>query len=185
MIPRAARSDINDGHKQGGRAALLWAPTDDLSIHLTATSQQSKYNGTNTVDVDPVTLQPVHGDLTQERVLDEPSESKYENYNATIDWNTGPFSVVSTTSYGILNFDYVTDATSILAAPGVTFGEALGGIGLYEDNNAGLKKFTQEIRLASPSSDRLEWQVGGYYTHEDGALNQHVVGVGPSDHSAR
>ncbi len=43
-------------------------PTDDLSIHLTATSQQSKYDGTNSVDVDPVTLQPVHGDLTQARV---------------------------------------------------------------------------------------------------------------------
>ncbi len=175
--PSRGKTDVNDGHKEGGRAALLWEPTDNLSIHLTATSQQSKYNGTNSVDIDPVTLEPVQGDLTQQRVLDEPSKSKYENYNATIDWNTGPFSVVSTTSYGILDFDYVTDATSILAAPGVTFGEALGGIGLYEDNNAGLKKFTQEIRLASPSTNTLEWQVGGYYTHEDGALVQHIVGV--------
>ena len=41
----------------------------------------------------------------------------------------------------------------------------------------GLKKFTQEIRLSSPSSDRLEWQVGGYYTHENGALHQHLDGV--------
>jgi iron complex outermembrane receptor protein len=169
--PSRGKSDINDGHKEGGRAALLWAPTDDLSIHLTATSQQSKYNGTNSVDVDPVTLQPVHGDLTQQRVLDEPSESKYENYNATIDWNTGPFTVVSTTSYGILNFDYVTDATALLPV----------GAGVYEDNNAGLKKFTQEIRLASPSSNKLEWQVGGYYTHEDGALHQHVNGVALPD----
>jgi iron complex outermembrane recepter protein len=168
--PSLGKKDLNDGHKEGGRAALLWAPTDDLSIHLTATSQQAKYDGTNTVDVDPVTLQPVHGDLTQERTFSEPSEAKYENYNATIDWNTGPFSVLSTTSYGILNFDYVTDGTALL-------GDALGGIGVYEDNSAGLKKFTQEIRLASPSSDKFEWQVGGYYTHEDGALNQHLYGV--------
>ena len=70
------------------------------------------------VDVDPATLQPLHGDLTQERTLGEPSEAKYENYNATIDWNAGPFSVLSTTSYGILNFDYVTDATSLELAPG-------------------------------------------------------------------
>ncbi len=175
--PSLGKKDVNDGHKEGGRAALLWSPTEDLSIHLTATSQQSKYNGTNSVDVDPVTLQPEHGDLTQQRVLGEASEAKYENYNATVDWNTGPFSVVSTTSYGILNFDYVTDATSLLAAPGVTYGEALGGIGLYEDNSAGLKKFTQEIRLASPSTAVLEWQIGGYYTRETGGLLQHVVGV--------
>ena len=51
----------------------------------------------------------------------------------------------------VMNFDYGTDATSLEAAPGVSFGDALGGIGLYEDNNAGLKKVTQEIRLASPS----------------------------------
>jgi iron complex outermembrane recepter protein len=176
--PTRGKSDVNDGHKEGGRASLLWEATDDLSIHLTATSQQSKYNGTNTVDVDPTTFEPLHGDLTQSRILNEPSEAKYENYNATIDWNAGPFSVLSTTSYGILNFDYVSDLTSFDAAPGagVTLGQALG-VGVYEDNNAGLEKFTQEIRLASPSSDKLEWQVGGYYTHESGELLQHLNGV--------
>jgi outer membrane receptor protein involved in Fe transport len=175
--PARGKKDINDGHKEGGRAALLWAPTDDLSIHLTATSQQSKYNGTNVVDVDPTTLEPLHGDLTQERTFGEPSEAKYENYNATIDWNAGPFSVLSTTSYGILKFDYVTDGTNFDVAPGagVTYADALG-VGIYEDNNAGLEKFTQEIRLASPSSDKLEWQVGGYYTHETGNLLQHLFG---------
>ena len=184
--PSRGMKDINDGHKEGGRAALLWAPTDALSIRLTATSQQSKYNATNVTDVDPTTLEPLHGDLIQERLLAEPSESKYENYNATINWNTGPFSVLSSTSYGILNFDYVTDATSFDLAPGlgVTYAQALGGIGVYEDNSAGLKKFTQEIRLASPSSDKFEWQVGGYYTHEDGALNQHLEWRGSSGYSA-
>ena len=175
--PSRGLKDIDDGHKEGGRVSLLYAPTDALSIRLTATSQQSKYDGTNTVDVNPDTLEPVHGDLTQERVVSEPSEFKYENYNALINWNTGPFSVLSTTSYGILKSDVVSDATSILAAPGITYGEALGGIGLYEDNNAGLEKFTQEIRLFSPSSDKLEWQVGGYYTHESGGLHQHLNGL--------
>ena len=59
---------------------------------------------------------------------------------------------------------------------GVTYAEALG-VGIYEDNNAGLEKFTQEIRLASSSSDKLEWQLGGYYTRENGALLQHLNGV--------
>ena len=61
--------DVNDGRKEGGRAALLWMPTADLSINLTATSQQSKYNGTPVVDVDPTTLEPLYGDLMQERVV--------------------------------------------------------------------------------------------------------------------
>jgi iron complex outermembrane recepter protein len=176
--PSRGLKDLNDGHKEGGRVSLLVQPTDDLSIRLTAVSQQSKYSGTNQIDVDPTTLQPVHGDLTQERFVSEPSSFKYENYNVTVDWNTGPFSVLSTTSYSRLESDLVADATSAqLGGPGVTLGDILDGafggtFGGYEDNNAGLKKFTQEVRLASPSTNAFEWQVGGYYTREAGALSQ-------------
>lgn len=175
--PARDMKDVNDGRKEGGRAALLWMPTADLSINLTATSQQSKYNATNVTDVDPTTLEPLYGDLMQKRAVSERSEAKYENYNATIDWNTGPFTVLSTTSWGILDFDYITDASPIDLAPGlgVTYGEAYP-VNIYEDNNAGLEKFTQEIRLSSPSSNRLEWQAGGYYTRESGKLLQHLNG---------
>ncbi|HSZ09876.1 MAG TPA: TonB-dependent receptor [Steroidobacteraceae bacterium] len=175
--PSTGQSDLNEGHKYGGRASLLAAPTDDLTIRLTASSQQSKYNGSNSVDIDPVTLQPAHGDLSQERLIDEPSSFKYENYNATINWNAGPFSILSTTSYGVLNSDTVRDATNVLLQPPmpVTYGEALGS-GILLDNAADLRKFTQELRLSSAPSDRLEWQVGGYFTRETGLLDQHLNG---------
>jgi outer membrane receptor protein involved in Fe transport len=62
--PARGADNVNDGHKSGGRASLLAAPTADLSIRLTATSQQSSYAGTNVVDVNPVTLRPLYGDLT-------------------------------------------------------------------------------------------------------------------------
>jgi iron complex outermembrane recepter protein len=177
--PLTGNDRVNDGHKEGGRASLLAAPTDDLSIRLTATSQQAKYNGTGLVDINPVTLQPVHGDLTQERLIGEPSNFKYENYNATINWNTGPFSIVSTTSYSILNSDTFSDASNQLLAPGLTVSDLLAGaigpnLGAYLDDLVDMKKYTQEIRLSSRPSDRLEWQVGGYYTRENGALIEHL-----------
>ena len=180
--PSRGKSDLNDGHKEGGRASLLAVPTDDLTIRLTATSQQSKYDGTPAIDVDPVTLKPLHGDLTQERNVSEPSSFKYENYNATINWNAGPFSILSTTSYGILNSDTFTDASNQLLAPGLTVQDLLGllvgpNLGASLDDLVDMKKFTQEIRLSSPASDRLEWQVGGYYTHETGALNEHLNAI--------
>ena len=180
--PLSGRSDLNDGHKEGGRASLLAAPTDDLTIRLTATSQQSKYDGTPAIDVDPVTLKPVHGDLTQERFVSEPSSFKYENYNATINWNAGPFSILSTTSYGILNSDTFSDASNQLLAPGLTVADLLGAaiapnLGASLDDLVDMKKFTQEIRLSSPTSDRLEWQVGGYFTRETGALIEHLNAI--------
>ena len=40
-----------------------------------------------------------------------------------------------------------------------------------------MDKFTQEIRLSSPTSDRLEWQVGGYFTRETGSVNEHLDAI--------
>jgi iron complex outermembrane recepter protein len=174
--PSRGVNDLNEGHKSGGRASLLAAPTDDLSIRLTASTQQSKYDGTNVVDVNPATLQPLHGDLTQERLFGEPSNFKYENYNATIDWNAGPVRVLSSTSYGVLNTDTDSDVSPLY---GGFAGAISGGVatGALLDDNVGLEKFTQEIRLTSASSDFLEWQVGGYYTRETGELNEHLNAV--------
>ena len=174
--PKSGANDLNDGHKYGGRASLLYVPTSDLSIRLTADSQLAKYNGTNTVDVDPVTLQPLYGELTQERAVPEPSQFKYGNYSATIDWNLGAYRLMSITSFGDLNSDTVTDGTPLYGGAGdYVFSTSGSGAPLY--GNVQLNKFTQEVRLASTATDKLEWQVGGYYTHESGHLVQNLVSV--------
>jgi outer membrane receptor protein involved in Fe transport len=174
--------DQNDGHKYGGRASLLAEPVESLTIRLTVTSQQSRYNGTPEVDVNPLTLRPVLGDLQQERFFNEPSSFDYKNYNATINWDAGPFSILSTTSYGRLNSDFVVDDSSALEAPGVTLGDILSGAlgpntGAYVDDLADLNKFTQELRISSPTTNFVEWQVGGYFTHEQGHLYQHLNAI--------
>jgi iron complex outermembrane recepter protein len=180
--PSLGKTDVNEGHKYGGRVSLLADPVDSLTIRLTATSQQSRYSGTPDVDVNPSTLQPAVGDLQQARLLNEPSVFKYENYNATINWDAGPFSILSTTSYGILNSDFVADYTNVQLAPGFTvqdlLTEAVGpGLGAYVDDLADLTKVTQEVRLSSPTTNFLEWQVGGYFTREAGHLYQHLNAV--------
>ncbi len=176
--PAQGRKDLNDGRKYGGRASMLFAPSSDLSVRVTAETQASTYNGTNLVDVDATTLQPLYGDLKQERAVVEPSRFTYENYNATIDWNVGPFKVLSTSTYGTLDTYTVTDATPFYGGyipvllPPLNTGDAASLSGADS-----LKKFTQEVRLTSPSSDRLEWQVGAYYTHETAALVQNLYSM--------
>ena len=172
--PARGLHDLNDGHQSGGRASLLAALTPDLSIRLTAEIQTTEYDGTNTVDVNPVTLQPLYGDLAQERAVVEPSNFRYENYNATIDWNVGTFKLLSATSYGVLDADVVTDGTPIYG--GLAAG-LFGGTGAPLDGDTRLEKFTQELRLTSPSSDRLEWQLGGFFTHESATLLQNLYAV--------
>jgi outer membrane receptor protein involved in Fe transport len=38
-------------------------------------------------------------------------------------------------------------------------------------------KFTQEVRLISPSNDKFEWLLGAYYTDEDSLINQNIYAV--------
>ena len=180
--PSRGKTDLNEGHKYGGRVSLLADPVDSLTIRLTATSQQSRYDGTPNVDVNPVTLKPAFGDLVQNRLLNEPSDFQYKNYNATINWDAGPFSILSTTSYGILNSDFIVDYTNVQLVPGFTVQDlltsAIGpGLGAYVDDLADLNKFTQEVRISSPATNFLEWQVGGYFTRETGHLYQHLNAV--------
>jgi iron complex outermembrane recepter protein len=171
--PALNKQDLNDGRQYGGRASALFAPSTDFSVRLTAEMQTSTYNGTNIVDVNPVTLVPLYGDLKQERAVPEPSRFEYENYNATIDWNVGAFKVLSTTSYGTLDSSTVTDGTPIYGGlAGLFGGDASPLLG-----DADLKKFTQEIRLTSATAGPLEWLVGGYYTHEKAALVQNLYAV--------
>jgi iron complex outermembrane receptor protein len=180
--PTRNLTDLNGGHKYGGRVSLLAQPIDSLTIRLTGTSQQSRYAGTPEVDVNPTTLQPVLGDLKQQRFFNEPSSFQYKNYNATINWDAGPFSILSTTSYGILNSDFLVDDTSAQLVPGVTLGDLLAGAigpntGGYVDDLADLKKFTQEVRISSAASSFIEWQVGGYFTRETGHIFQHLNAI--------
>jgi iron complex outermembrane recepter protein len=161
--------ELNDGHKDGGRASLLAAPTEDLSIRLTAAAQESKYGGVNTVDVNPTTLQPLYGNYSQERSVAEPSIFKYENFNGTVDWNLGPVRLVSSTSYGILDTETAYDVTPLyggIFAPGAVL-----------DDNVELRKFTQEVRLSSPAAETVEWQAGAYFTHEIGQVNEYADSV--------
>ncbi|HEX3914054.1 MAG TPA: TonB-dependent receptor [Steroidobacteraceae bacterium] len=180
--PTRHKVDENDGHKYGGRVSLLADPIDSLSIRLTASSQESKYNGTPQEDINPVTFQPATGDLQQQRFTAQPSSFQYKNYNATINWDAGLFSILSTTSYGILNTDLFNDDSNVQIAPGLTYSGLLAGAGLTNtgatlDNLADLSKFTQEVRISSPVNNFIEWQAGAYFTRETGQLHQHLSGI--------
>jgi len=174
--PLTGQRDVNRGSKYGGRASFLLNATDDLSIRLTASSQEIRNRGTPDVDVDPVTLAPVHGDLAQERFTTEPSRFSYQNYNATVNWNLHWANLLSSTSYGRQTTFERADETTVLGPLLGVVATIFGTppLGAYLDQQVNNEKFTQEVRLTSEGTQRLEWQMGGFYTHEDGLIGQSV-----------
>jgi outer membrane receptor protein involved in Fe transport len=187
--------DINDKKSYGGRASVLLQATPDLSVRLTAFAQDLKSGGSSLFEVDPHTLKPLYGGLTQSLYVREPNHIKYRVYSGLVNWDFGFANLTSSTSWSKFNESFDTDFTfalgslvnllanlgplvpllglppeAIIADPAVT--RPLSVL-LVQDTST--DKFTQEVRLASPASDKFEWLLGAFYTHEKSAIDPQNV----------
>jgi outer membrane receptor protein involved in Fe transport len=190
-IGRTGRN-INEFESYGGRASLLFEPTDDLSIRLTAVAQNIRANSSTSFDTEPGSLSPLAVDPFTGGNLDgrpvrfeyypDRNHVDYRLYNGTVNYDLGPATLTSATSYGVLDQIRPSDATGLPSNPG-SLGNAVTGIyGAFGGATAPLgavllttirqEKFTQELRLASSDTDTLEWLIGGYYTDEKIAVLQ-------------
>lgn len=174
------KEDVNETQVSGGRAELLWTPSDALTLKLSALAQNLTgdglaANGVNGVDVDPTTLEPLHGDLVRKTSPGTGRfDLRYRLYAANIDARLGWAKFLSTTSYGTIRVSQNADMTK---AFGPVLGPALGmpNAGFSMQQAIALNKWTQEFRLQSSSAQKLEWRIGLFYTHEHSTNQQHVA----------
>ncbi len=173
--------DINDRESYGGRASLLFDPTDNLSIRLTAFAQNLNSGGGNEFDIDPDTLNSLYGRFVQSVYQRQPTHIKYRAYYGTADWDLGFANFFSSTSYSTFKENLETDDTfglgqtiNILANLGFITTSGLPvmrplGVQLFQTTST--DKFTQEFRLSSPNNDKFEWLAGLFYTHEKSGID--------------
>lgn len=173
-VNNAALKDQNDYEQRGGRVALLWTPTPDLSVKLAGIWQSLDSEGNGLYAAD----------LTGERLGDGRSFNNFvpesfdvdlDYYSATIDYDFGAATLTSATTYSKTQSTQVQDASYAFGVlfPLLTGGAVAPGITPFA-LNLGLKKWTQEVRLASPSGGRFEWLVGGFFTDEETSNSQLV-----------
>jgi outer membrane receptor protein involved in Fe transport len=194
IVSSLGGKNINEGQAWGGRGSVLIKPTQELTVRLTAVAQHIESDAPSLVETD-ADYHRIDGDK-QTRFFEEPHQMKYRLYNGTVDYDFGFATLTSSTSYGTSDETFTLDAVPILAngvtlllgpynpMPGVALIPGFGAealtdapIGPFEDQQTDSRKFTQEVRLASPSNDALEWMVGAYYTHEDGKIDQFIGSI--------
>jgi outer membrane receptor protein involved in Fe transport len=176
---------IDDSRSFGGRASLLFQPSEDFSVRLFALVQNIEVDSASTFAVNPRTglpVNPVTGVRTaQPQRYERRAELNtvdYRMYSGNIDWNLGFATLSSVTSYSTQDQRQVSDLSTNAArglANLIYAGTAPGTVGLAFRNDVKLEKFTQEVRLASAPSDTFEWQIGGYYTTEETRLDQEFL----------
>ncbi len=163
--------DTNRRDVGGGRAALLWQASDELSVTLSALVQRQDADGAFFSD-------PALGDLKRSAVRGTGGYQKdIASYAAAIEWSAGKASVTSITSYGINRVNISNDLSLFYSTQANTnFG--VRGVEFVERNRT--DKFTQELRVALPLSDRITWRVGGFYTNEDTDYEQQYFAEDPA-----
>ena len=134
----------------GGRAILLWKPTDRLSVRLMAL-----YENSHPDDASLVT--PSLGDRKRYTTIPDLYTSKTQLYNATIDYQLKGAHLTSSSSYGYQNGLFDVDLSG-------TFGLALP---FYLFDHGIWKTFVQETRLVSDPGGKFDWTVGVYYLHRN------------------
>jgi len=178
---------LNTVDTYGGRFAALFRPSDGFSLTLAAQIQQIESGAPNEIDADPTSFEPLYGGLVQSRYQANTVDTQYQIYSATVDWDLGPASLVSVTSFGTFEQELRTDAAynqgltpGISLAPLVTllFGDDVTNpLSAVLPQTTSTDKFTQELRLVSADNDSFEWLVGGFYTDEDSSIAQQIIAL--------
>lgn len=159
--------DANSAQSTGFRAALLYTPTDSLSIEAAFLAQDTSS--------DDLTLYNSHYSPKplQEKFMLEPTSSKVTLTSLDINYDFGPVTLTSLTGLYTRDYDEVVDYTFIIKgtrAPNLSYVPASSAL----QTLAEWKIVTQEIRLQSNHEDsdnpflsRLNWVLGAFWLEED------------------
>ena len=155
---------VNSARVDGGRIALLWKPTNRFSAQLTALVQNTSTYGTSTIDVG-ANLEPIYGKYQQYRWGPARWDLHSALFSLRAKLNLGWASLTSITSYQRETAFTSTDFTRRFG-PLISSIINVPNLGIFDNVSLDHHKITQEVRLVSPSTQKLEWLAGLFFTHE-------------------
>jgi outer membrane receptor protein involved in Fe transport len=155
------------------RAILLVKPSDDLSVTGTVMYQRIDADGYNNFQQQPGGLA-----IYQPYNQPEPYYDSFKLASLKVEYNFGPATLTSATSYWKRDVVQSTDSTEALQninnlthlVNGVYVPNFIQNLYVEEDPTS---QFAEEIRLTSKSSEKFEWVTGLYYAKLDSGYITH------------
>lgn len=158
--------EVNDEETVGGRATLLFTPTDNTTITASIFSQDTQLGGRNIFTTADGTL----GDFNTDQFVRDPFDDDYEIYSLTLEQKLKWGTLTATTSYFDRRVSDNFDSTPFNLQFGeFLFLEILGlptinGLTNQTDTS---EFFTNEVRFASDFAGPLNAVVGLFYQEID------------------
>ena len=171
--------NVNDGFRAGGRIAMTWRPTENLTITPRIVYQDIDVNGFNREEVfnlygNDFTVPPVHlGEREQLLLLGEEFRDRTGIADLTANWDLGAVTLTSVTSYTNRDILVSRDASALTGSVSVDLAYPNAAVLLPSNlrDTTKLQQWTQEVRLASNAPGPFRWLVGAYYS--DANRNYH------------
>lgn len=173
----AVDENVNDGERYGGRASILFEPTENLSITPRIVWQRVETNGFNRQEVYNLFANPftttrpavTFNEREQFLLLNEEFRDNTVIADLTVRLDIGGVELTSVTSY--LNRDILVsrDASALTGSVSVDLGFPNAGVLLPSNlrDTTDLETFSQELRIASTGDGPLQWVIGGFYNTTD------------------
>ena len=162
------KKDINGGRYRGGRVAVAFKPSENVTVRGSILHQRIDIDAVTTTDVDS-SGKPLFGTYEVSRPpRSSRMKARFTIYDLAVEGEFGGVQLTSDTSYSINNAGTAVDYTKLVGSlvDGLA-GTPAGTIGvdIYQPYKS--KKFSQEVRLQSTGDGFFGWQVGGFYTREN------------------
>jgi iron complex outermembrane recepter protein len=172
----AAGKNVNGTETYGARASVAADLGEAVKVMFSAQYQKSDQDGTSYVDYSLATGQPLVGTTTRAGLRSrEPQRQENQLYSLVLDGDLGFAKLTSITGYQRQVFTSRRDFGSIYSVFAGFFPPFIPITAAEDRRRANLSKWTQEVRLTSPSGRTLEWIVGAFYANEKGGIAQDIV----------
>ena len=160
------QNNINSADVYGGHLSLLYRPSEDLSLKLTALTQDTNANGTGFINSN-VLGQFTQGDLKQTGLPGStPWDTRWQLYTATLNAKVAGLDLVSVTGYNTNLLHSYYDLTGCCGYGALAASIVPGAFAYVGEDHYYTEKFSQEVRVSSSVQHWLDWTLGAFYTHE-------------------
>jgi iron complex outermembrane receptor protein len=176
--------DVNGGSRTGGRLAVLFQPTPDISITPRVVYQKIKADGFNRQEVFNLFANPftttrpavTFDEREQFLLLDESFSDETLLADLTASVDLGAVTLTSITSYIDRDIRVSRDASSLSGSVSVDLGFPAAAVLLPSNlvDTTDLEQFSQEVRLSSAGDGPFQWLVGAFYSKVDRFYRQRL-----------
>ena len=175
-------NNVDDGYRAGGRIALTFKPSENITITPRIVYQEIQTDGFNRQEVFNLFANPftttrpavTFDERQQFLLLDEEFEDETLIIDNVLELSFEGVDVTSVTSYTDRSILVSRDASALTGSVSVDLGFPDEGVLLPSNlrDETEVEQFTQEIRLSSNGDGPFQWIVGGFYSDTERFYSQ-------------